>query len=143
LPFLSFLFPVHSHKIGVFQRRVAGMRIEEVITAPHSPWQNSYAERLIGSIRRECLDHVIIFSEEYLRRILKRYFLYYHNSRPHQALDQNAPIPRTVESGKKGPVISIPRSVACITGISEQLEAGSVNMFPNADRRQIQPQESA
>jgi putative transposase len=59
-----------------FQRRVAGMRTEEVTTAPHSPWQNSYAERLIGSIRRECLDHVIIFSEEHLRRILKRYFLF-------------------------------------------------------------------
>jgi len=59
-----------------FQRRVAGMRIEEVITAPHSPWQNPYSERIIGSIRRECLDHVIVLSEEHLRRILKRYFLY-------------------------------------------------------------------
>jgi len=51
---------------------------------------------------------VIVLSEEHLRRILKRYFLYYQNSRPHQSLDQNSPIPRTVESGKKGPVISIP-----------------------------------
>jgi len=84
------------------------MQIEELITAPHSPWQNPYAERLIGSIRRECLDHVIILSEEHLRRILKEYFRYYHNSRPHQGLDQNSPIPRTVKSGKKGPVISIP-----------------------------------
>ena len=67
---------------------------------------NPYSERIIGSIRRECLDHVIVLSEEHLRRILKRYFLYCHNSRPHQALDQNAPIPRTVESGKKGPVHS-------------------------------------
>src|SRR5215831_12494535 len=80
-----------------FQRRVAGMQIEEVITAPHSPWQNPYSERLIGSIRRECLDHVIVLSEEHLRRILKRYFLYYQNSRPHQSLDQNSPIPRTVD----------------------------------------------
>src|SRR5262249_2986424 len=63
-----------------FRRRVAGMRIEEVITAPHSLWQNPYAERLIGSIRRECLDHVIVLSEEHLRRILKRYFLYYYSS---------------------------------------------------------------
>src|SRR5262245_41412675 len=54
-----------------FQRRAAGMRIEEVITAPHSPWQNPYSERIIGSIRRECLDHVIVLSEEHLRRILK------------------------------------------------------------------------
>jgi hypothetical protein len=57
------------------------LRIEEVITAPHSPWQNAYAERVIGSIRRECLDHVIVVSEEHLRRILKEYFRYYHNSR--------------------------------------------------------------
>jgi putative transposase len=91
-----------------FQRRGAGMQIEEVITAPHSPWPNPYAERLIGSIRRECLDHLIVLSEEHLRSILKRYFLYYQNSRPPQSLDQNSPIPRTVESGKKGPVISIP-----------------------------------
>src|SRR5262249_16157876 len=76
-----------------FRGRVTGMQIEEVITAPHSPWQNAYAERVIGSIRRECLDHVIVLSEEHLRRIPKRYFLYYHNSRPHQALDRNAPIP--------------------------------------------------
>jgi transposase InsO family protein len=91
-----------------FQRRVAGMRIEEVITTPHSPWQNANAERVIGSIRRECLDHVIVLSEEHLRRILKRYFLCCHNSRPHRSLDQNSPIPRSVESGKKGTIISIP-----------------------------------
>jgi putative transposase len=69
---------------------------------------NAYTERVIGSIRHECLDHVILLSEEHLRRILKRYFLYYHNFRQHQALDQHSPIPRTVESGKKVPVISIP-----------------------------------
>jgi putative transposase len=83
------------------------MQIEEVITAQHSPWQNPFAERVIGSIRRECLD-VIALSEAHLRRILKNYFRYYHNSRPHQALDQNSPIPRTVEPGRKGPIISIP-----------------------------------
>src|SRR5262249_3092705 len=91
-----------------FQRRGGGMQSEEGINAPPFPAANPYAERLIGSIRRECLDHVIVLSEEHLRRILKRYFLYYHNSRPHQSLDQNSPIPRTVEIGKKGPVISIP-----------------------------------
>ena len=91
-----------------FRRRVTGMQIEEVITAPHSPWQNAYAERVIGSIRRECLDHVIVLSEERLRRILKKYFRYYNNFGPHQSLDQNSPIPRSVESGKKGPVIAIP-----------------------------------
>jgi putative transposase len=92
-----------------FRHRVAGMQIEEVPTAPRSPFQNPYAERVIGSIRRECLDHLIIIGEDHLRRILRDYIDYYHNSRPHQALDQNAPIPRTVESGKRGPIISIPK----------------------------------
>jgi putative transposase len=63
-----------------FRRRVAGMKIEEVMTAPHSPWQSPYVERLIGSIRRECLDHVIVLSEKHVRRILKSYFEYYYSS---------------------------------------------------------------
>jgi putative transposase len=92
-----------------FRRRVTGMRIEEVITAPHSPWQNAYAERVIGSIRRECLDHVIVVSEEHLRRILKEYFRYYHNSRPHQAFERNSPFPREIEAPTKGKVIAIPQ----------------------------------
>jgi transposase InsO family protein len=57
-----------------FRRRVKGMRIEEVLTAPHSPWQNPFVEQLIGSIRRECLNHVLVLSERHLRRILTRYF---------------------------------------------------------------------
>src|SRR5215467_1049734 len=60
--------------------------ITEVITAPRSPWQNPYAERLIGSIRRECLDHVIIFSGRHLRRVLSSYFQYYHDTRTHLSL---------------------------------------------------------
>jgi putative transposase len=91
-----------------FRLRVARMKIEEVITAARSPWQNTYVERLIGSIRRECLDHVIVLGENHLRRILRSYIAYYNNSRPHRSLDQNSPLPRTVESGKKGPIISIP-----------------------------------
>jgi putative transposase len=87
---------------------VAGMQSEEVITAQHSPWQNPFSERVIGSIRRECFVLVIVLSEAHLRRISKNYILYYHNSRPHQALDQNSPIPRTVEPGRKGSIISIP-----------------------------------
>src|SRR6266851_3229587 len=62
----------------VFRRRVAGMCIAEVITSPSSPWQNPYAERLIGSLRRECLDHVIVLSQAHLQRILARYISYYH-----------------------------------------------------------------
>jgi transposase InsO family protein len=64
-----------------FRHRVRAMGITEVITAPRSPWQNPYAERLIGSIRRECLDHVIIFSERHLRRVLSSYFQYHHDTR--------------------------------------------------------------
>jgi len=61
-----------------FRHRVKGMRIQEVLTAPHSPWQNPFAERLIGSIRRECLNYVLVLGESHLRRILTRYFSYYH-----------------------------------------------------------------
>jgi putative transposase len=69
-----------------FCRRIAGMKIEEVITAARSPWQNPFVERLIGSIRLECLDHVIVLNENHLRRILKSYFEYYHRSRTHLSL---------------------------------------------------------
>jgi putative transposase len=73
------------------QHRLRGMRIREVLTAPHSPWQNPVVERLIGSIRRECLDHVLVLSERHLRRILTRYLAYYHRERTHLALDKDAP----------------------------------------------------
>ncbi len=92
-----------------FRRRVAGMQIEEVPTAPRSPFQNPYAERVIGSIRRECLDHLIIIGEDRLRRNLRDYIDYYHNSRPHQALERNSPTPREIEPPSKGRIISIPQ----------------------------------
>src|SRR5262245_31371194 len=92
-----------------FRRRVAGMRIEAVMTAPHSPWQSPYVERLIGSILRECLDHVIVLGENHLRRILRSYIAYYHNSRPHWSLEKNSPFPREVEAPEKGKVIAIPQ----------------------------------
>src|SRR2546422_7934284 len=66
-----------------FRHRVKGMGIDEVLTAPHSPWQNPFAERLIGSIRRECLNHVLVLGERHLRRLLTRYFAYYHQARTH------------------------------------------------------------
>ncbi len=83
------------------------MGVEEVLTAPRSPWQNPYVERLIGSIRRECLDHVIVFNEAHLKRILARYFSYYHNARCHTALGGNAPYPREVEPPGRGRVVAI------------------------------------
>jgi putative transposase len=92
----------------VVRRRLAAMGIEEVLTAPRSPWQNPYVERLIGTIRRELLDHVIVFGEQHLYRLLKDYFAYYHESRTHLSLDRNAPVPRTVEPPDTGSVIAIP-----------------------------------
>ena len=93
----------------VFQTRVANVGIEEVVTAPRSPWQNPFVERLIGSIRRECLDRVIVINEQHFRRILRLYFTYYHESRTHLSLDRNSPIPRDVEPPERGKVIAIPQ----------------------------------
>jgi len=92
-----------------FRLRVKGMQIEEVIAAPRSPFQNPYAERVIGSIRRECLDHLIVIGEDHLRRTLRDYLDYYHNSRPHEALERNSPTPREIEAPVKGKVIAIPQ----------------------------------
>jgi hypothetical protein len=92
-----------------FRTRVANMGIEEVPTAPRSPWQSPYVERLIGSIRRECLNHFIVLNERHLRRILSSYFTYYHESRTHLSLDRNSPIPRDVEPPERGRVIAIPQ----------------------------------
>ena len=90
-----------------FRKRVKGMGISEVQTAPHSPWQNPCAQRLIGSIRRECLDHVVVLGEQHLRRTLTRYFAYYHRARTHLSLDKDAPDGRPIETAL-GRVISIP-----------------------------------
>jgi transposase InsO family protein len=90
-----------------FRQCMKGMGIAEVLTAPSSPWQNPFAERLIGSIRRECLDHVLVLSERHLRRILTRYFTYYHRARTHLSLDKDAPDARPVEAPELGPVIPI------------------------------------
>jgi transposase InsO family protein len=92
----------------VFRRRVAGMGITEVITSPSSPWQNPYAERLIGSIRRECLDHVIVLGERHLRRLLTAYLTYYHGARTHLALEKDAPTTRRVQTPTEGPVVAFP-----------------------------------
>ena len=81
--------------------------IREVLTAAQSPWQNGYVERLIGSIRRECLDHVIVLSETGLRRILKSYFEYYERSRTHLSLGKDSPITRAVQSATMGRVVEI------------------------------------
>ena len=91
-----------------FRERVKSIDIEEVITAPQSPWQNPYCERVIGSIRRDCLDHMIVLHETHLKRILSGYFEYYHHWRTHLSLERNSPIPREVEPPFQGKVIAIP-----------------------------------
>ena len=79
-------------------RRLRAMGIRDKPIAPGSPWQNGYAERLIGTIRRECVDHLIVFGEAHLRRILREYAAYYNGSRTHRALNQDAPVHRPVQS---------------------------------------------
>ena len=92
-----------------FRMQAVSMVITEVLTAPKSPWQSPYVERLIGSIRRECLDHVIILGAESLRRILRSYINYYHHSRCHLSLDKDPPETREVQPPDKGIVIEIPK----------------------------------
>lgn len=81
----------------LFVRRLRSMGIRDRPTAPRSPWQNGYAERLIGSIRRECLDHVIVLGERHLRHVLLSYMNYYNETRTHLSLDKDAPLSRTVK----------------------------------------------
>src|SRR5207249_2736809 len=93
----------------VFARRVQGLGISEILIAPRSPWQNPFAERVIGSIRRECLDHVIVFNERHLRRLLRSYLAYYNATRPHQSLYNNSPHPREVQTRAGGRIVAIPQ----------------------------------
>jgi len=84
------------------------MGIEDLPTAPRSPWQNGYVERVIGSVRRECLDHIIALDERHLRRTLNSYFAYYNKARTHLALDKDAPIPRPIARVSDGKIVAIP-----------------------------------
>jgi transposase InsO family protein len=93
-----------------FRDAAQWLGIEEVLCAPRSPWQNAYAERLIGSIRRECLDHVIVLHEPGLRRVLRSYFDYYAHSRTHLSLDKDTPIPRPVQPPELGRVVELPKA---------------------------------
>jgi putative transposase len=91
-----------------FVGQAQAMGIEEVLSTPRSPWQRAYVERLIGTIRRECLDHVIVFNETSLRRHLQGFCDYYHRSRTHMSLQKDAPEPRPVQPPSAGPIIAIP-----------------------------------
>jgi putative transposase len=85
------------------------MGLCEVLTAPRSPWQNAYVERFIGSVRRECLDHVVILNATGLRRALNAYVAYYMAARTHLALEKDAPLPRPIARPTAGRVVAIPQ----------------------------------
>jgi putative transposase len=101
-----------------FRQPVRHMGIEEVLIAPKSPWQNPYVERLIGSIRREFVDHRIFLHERHLRRLLTGYFRYYHDWRTHRALGMDCPLPQPVQQPEVGPI----REVAEVGGLHHHYE---------------------
>ena len=91
-----------------FVEQVKAMGIEQVLSAPRSPWQRAYVERVIGTLRRECLDHVIVLNERCLYRHLQNFVNYYHRSRTHLALEKDSPEPRPIQRPHAGPIIAIP-----------------------------------
>jgi putative transposase len=92
----------------VFSSRVQALGIREVKAAPRSPWQNPYVERLIGTLRRECLDHVAVLNETHLRRLLRDYLAYYHRVRTHLSLEKDSPEPRLTERLDQGRIVETP-----------------------------------
>jgi transposase InsO family protein len=98
-----------KNSVRIFHEAASWLGIREVLTAPQSPWQNPYVERLIGSIRREWLNHVIVLNETGLRRILKSYFDYYERSRTHLSLGKDAPLERAIQPPWMGPIVAIPQ----------------------------------
>ena len=92
-----------------FRRRLQLLGMKPVPTAPRSPWQNGHVERVIGSIRRECLDHMIVFNPQHLRRVLNAYLVYYNETRTHLALSKDAPVPRATSPPHEGSIIAVPQ----------------------------------
>ena len=97
-----------------FTRQVKEFGIQEVLGAPRTPRQRSYIERVIGTIRRECLDHVIVFNEASLCRHLKLFVEYYHGTRTHLSLQKDTPESRSVQSPELGRVLAVPQVGGCI-----------------------------
>ncbi len=94
---------------AVFDARVRGLGIRQFRISPRSPWQNGFAERWVGTLRRELLDHVIVLGERHLLRLVRDYVAYYNADRPHMSLDGDAPSGRAIESRELGSVIALPR----------------------------------
>jgi putative transposase len=93
-----------------FSKDLKAMGIKEVLSAPRTPWQRAYVERVIGTIRRECLDHVIVFNEAALYPHVKSFVAYYHESRTHLSLHKDAPEPRSVHPPELGTAVAIPQA---------------------------------
>ncbi len=102
-----YLIHDRDHAFDGLEATAKAMGIEEVLTAPHAPWQNPFVERFIGSARRECLDHVIVFNEAGLQRLMTLYCSYHERSRTHLSLDKDTPIPRPVMPPGDGTIVAI------------------------------------
>ena len=103
-----YLLRDRDHAFNAWANTATAMDIHQILTAPRSPWQNPYAERLIGSIRRECPDHVIVLGERHLRGVLAAYIAYYHEWRSHLSLEKDAPVPRAAQPPACGTVVQVP-----------------------------------
>jgi putative transposase len=129
-----YLIRDRDHAFDRLRNTAKAMGICEVLTAPGAPWQNAYVERVIGSIRRECLDHVLVFNEAGLRRVLHAYRRYYERSRTHLALAKDAPIPRPIQDD--GVVIAIP----AVGGLHHRHERRAAER-PTVARRPTRPRQ--
>jgi len=105
-----------DHAFDGWADTAKAMGMDDLLTAPRSPWQNADVERFIGSARRECLDHVIVCSATGLQRLMHRYTAYYGRLRTHLSLDKDAPIPRPIEPPSEGRIVAIPQVGGCMTG---------------------------
>lgn len=94
---------------AAFDARLRNMGVQQLVIAPRSPWQNGYAERFVGTLRRELLDHVIVLGERHLLRLVRQRASYYNEDRPHMALGRDAPVARAVQPPSGGKVVSLPR----------------------------------
>jgi putative transposase len=103
-----YLIHDRDHAFDGLEATAKAMGIDEVLTAPHAPWQNPFVERFVGSARRECFDHVIVFNEAGLKRLMTLYCSYFERSRTHLSLDKDTPIPRPVMPPGDGAIVAIP-----------------------------------
>jgi transposase InsO family protein len=92
-----------------FNVRVDNLGVRQIRISPRSPWQNGYAERWVGTLRRELLDHLVVLGERHLLRLVRRYVAYYNQDRPHMSLDRDAPVARADQPPSAGKVVALPR----------------------------------